>query len=70
MPEFKLNIADPKESKCIQRTLTEQGAALLIGMKIGDVVKGDDVGLPGYEFVITGGSDFCGFPMKKGISSP
>ena len=70
MPEFKLNIADPKTSKCIQRTLTDPKSAVLIGMNIGDPVKGDDIDLAGYEFVITGGSDFCGFPMKKGINAP
>jgi small subunit ribosomal protein S6e len=70
MPEFKLNIADPKAAKCTQRALAEAKSAVLMGMKVGDTVKGDDLDLAGYEFVITGGSDFCGFPMKKGIASP
>lgn len=70
MPEFKLNIADPKTSKCIQKTLTDPKSAVLIGMKIGDILKGDDIGFAGYEFIITGGSDFCGFPMRRGIGVP
>ena len=36
-------------------------------ISLGDVVKGDGLGLDGYEFQITGGSDKCGFPMRKGI---
>jgi len=68
MAEFKLTIADPKTGKCYQRTVGEPSAKNLIGMKIGDALKGEGIDLPGYEFVITGGSDYCGFPMRKGIS--
>ena len=68
MAEFKLTIADPKKGKCYQRTVGEPNVKNLIGMKIGDVLKGEVVDMPGYEFVITGGSDYCGFPMRKGIS--
>jgi len=68
MTEFKLNIADPKTSKCIQRTIADPAAAKLIGAKIGDTIKGEDIDLPGYEFQVTGGSDHCGFPMRKGIA--
>ena len=68
MAEFKLNIADAKTGKCIQKTIADQLADKLIGLKIGSTVKGDDIGIAGYEFQITGGSDKCGFPMRKGIS--
>ncbi|MBW2978245.1 30S ribosomal protein S6e [Candidatus Woesearchaeota archaeon] len=68
MAEFKLTIADSKTGKCFQRTVGEPNAKNLIGMKIGDPLKGEAIDLPGYEFVITGGSDYCGFPMRKGIS--
>ena len=68
MVEFKLVIADPKTGKCVQKTSAEQSAKNFIGLKIGDSVKGEILDLAGYEFVITGGSDFCGFPMRKGIS--
>ena len=37
------------------------------GMKIGDNFKGEIIDLSGYEFVITGGSDRSGFPMRKGV---
>lgn len=68
MVEFKLTIADPKTGKCVQKTVAEDGVKGLIGLKIGDSVKGEVINLTGYEFLITGGSDFCGFPMRKGIS--
>jgi small subunit ribosomal protein S6e len=68
MVEFKLNIADPKTGKCYQRAVTEPATDTFIGLKIGDKIKGDNFELSGYEFEITGGSDFCGFPMRKGIS--
>ena len=68
MAKFKLNIADAKTGKCTQKTIADQSADKLIGLKIGAAVKGDDIGLAGYEFQITGGSDKCGFPMRKGIS--
>jgi len=68
MVEFKLTIGDPKTGKCYQRTVSENAAKTFIGLKIGDVVKGESIDLTGYEFLITGGSDFCGFPMRKGIT--
>ena len=67
MVEFKLNIANPKTNKCVQQAITEPATDSLIGLKIGDKVKGDSFGMAGYEFEITGGSDFCGFPMRKGV---
>ncbi len=68
MVEFKLTIGDPKTGKCYQRTVSENAAKAFIGLKIGDSVKGELIDLTGYEFLITGGSDFCGFPMRKGIA--
>ncbi|MBD3249313.1 30S ribosomal protein S6e [Candidatus Woesearchaeota archaeon] len=66
--EFKLVIADPKTGKCIQKAIADEGAKGLIGKKIGEKVKGEAFDLTGYEFEISGGSDNCGFPMRKGIS--
>ena len=68
MVEFKLSIANPKDGKCVQKVVGEPNAKNFIGMKIGEVVKGEVMDLTGYEFEITGGSDFCGFPMRKGIA--
>ena len=68
MTEFKLVIADPKTGKCSQREVKDQDAAFFLGKKIKDVVKGEALGLQGYEFEITGGSDDCGFPMRYDVT--
>ena len=67
MASFKLTIADPKEGKTYQREVKDAEAAGFLGLNIGESIKGDGFGLEGYEFEVTGGSDFCGFPMRKGI---
>lgn len=67
MAEFKLVISDPKSGKTTQRGVKDQNAKPLIGLKIGDTIKGEAFDLTGYEFMVTGGSDYCGFPMRKGI---
>ncbi|MBI2137969.1 30S ribosomal protein S6e [Candidatus Woesearchaeota archaeon] len=67
MASFKVCIADPKTGKTFQKEIKDQEAQGFIGMNIGEEVKGDGFGLEGYSLAITGGSDFCGFPMRKGI---
>jgi len=42
----------------------------LWGKKIGDTLEGTSLGLEGYEFQVTGGSDYCGFPMRKDVTGP
>ncbi len=66
MAEFKLVIGQ-KDGKSVQKTLREPEAGVLLGLKIGDKVSGDKIGLAGYEFEIRGGSDYCGFPMRKDL---
>jgi len=51
----------------VQKELSEEQSRLLLGKKIGESITGDTIGLAGYEFLITGGSDNCGFPMRKDI---
>ncbi|MBI5881360.1 hypothetical protein HZB90_04475 [archaeon] len=68
MAEFKLVLSDPKTGKSIQREAKENVARSLIGKKIKETIKGELIDLPGYEFVITGGSDNAGFPMRSDIS--
>jgi len=70
MAEFKLSIADPKTGKTYKRDVTGDDAQGFIGKKIGDTIKGELIGLKGYEFQITGGSDSCGFPMRKDVPGP
>ena len=67
MASFKLNIADPKEKKCYKAEVKENQAAAFIGLNVGEKIDGNKVGIDGYEFEITGGMDYCGFPMRHGI---
>ena len=67
MADFKLTIADPKSGKCYQKEVKDTEAAPFMGLNIGETIKGDGFGLSGYEFKVTGGSDYCGFPMRSGI---
>ena len=66
MASFKLNIA-AKEGKCYKTEVKDQHAAPLMGLNIGEKVDGGKLGLEGYEFQLTGGMDYCGFPMRSGI---
>lgn len=67
MAEFKLVISDPKKGKSYQKEVKEKEASSLVGLKIGSKVSGDKIELAGYEFEISGGSDNCGFPMRKDL---
>jgi small subunit ribosomal protein S6e len=66
MVSFKVVIGT-KGGKCLQKDIQEPEAKTLLGKKIGDAIHGDSIGLSGYEFQITGGSDYCGFPMRKDV---
>src|SRR3989338_3059347 len=66
MVSFKLCISDPS-GKTFQREVKDNLARPFIGLNIGETIKGDSIEINGYEFQITGGSDYCGFPMRKGI---
>ncbi|MEK6899701.1 MAG: S6e family ribosomal protein [Nanoarchaeota archaeon] len=59
-----------KDGKSYQKELKDAAAEMLLNKSIGDTVSGDSLGFSGYEFLITGGSDKCGFPMRKGIQAP
>ena len=66
MVSFKLCISDPS-GKTFQREVKDNLARPFVGLNIGETIKGDSIEINGYEFQITGGSDYCGFPMRKGI---
>ncbi len=70
MPEFKVVIADPKKARSYQVEIKGEKAERLLGKKIGDVIDGEIVGLPGYKLEIRGGSDKDGFPMRPDIHGP
>ena len=67
MVEFKAVINDGKNGKSYQVPVTGHHANSLIGKKVGDVVDGIFVGLPGYKLTIMGGSDKDGYPMRKDL---
>lgn len=67
MVGIKLVIADSKIGKCVQKELSEENSQAFYGKKIGDIIHGEMIDLTGYELKITGGSDYCGFPMRQDI---
>jgi len=67
MPEFKVVVSYPKTGRARQVTVKGEQARALIGKKIGDIIDGSIVGLPGVKLMITGGSDSSGFPMRPDI---
>ena len=67
MVAFKIVIGT-KDGKCVQKDVAEPDAKNLIGKKVGEVIKGELIGLTGYEFEISGGSDYAGFPMRKDVA--
>jgi len=69
MAEFKLVISE-KSGKSKQVEIKDDNAKSLIGKKIGEKFKGEVIDMPGYEFEITGGADYCGFPMRKDLDGP
>ncbi len=64
---MKLIVSDPETGKSYQKELDKNQVKVLYNLKIGDRVKGDQIGLVGYELVITGGSDNNGFPMRSDL---
>ncbi|MEK6983711.1 MAG: 30S ribosomal protein S6e [Nanoarchaeota archaeon] len=67
MTSFKLCISEPSTGKTFQREVKDDSARPFIGLNIGESIKGESIDIDGYEFQVTGGSDYCGFPMRKGI---
>lgn len=66
MAELRLVIGN-KGGKSYQKILEDKSN--FIGRKIGEKIEGELIAMSGYEFLITGGSDDCGFPMRKGIET-
>ncbi len=60
--EIKIIVSDKGKSKTIE--LKSPEADKLIGLKIGDEVNGELIGIKG-KLIITGGSDKDGFPMVE-----
>lgn len=66
MATLKLTVGD-KDGKTYKKDLSPEDSATLVGKKLGEKVHGASIGFEGYEFEITGGSDYCGFPMRKDL---
>ena len=69
MVDFKL-VLGTKDGKTVQTQVSGPEAEILLKKRIWSSVEGASLGFPGYEFLVTGGSDKCGFPMRKGILQP
>jgi small subunit ribosomal protein S6e len=65
--DLKINIAD-KSGKSIKKELKEDQASAFYGKKLGEKIHGELLEMNGYEFEIAGGSDYCGFPMRKDVN--
>ena len=70
MPDFRVIVSDGDKGVAYQIEISDNQANMFIGKKIGDMIDGDVLKLPGYSLQITGGTDKDGFPMRKGLSGP
>lgn len=66
----KMSLGNPQNGKTYKMELTSEQTSNLMGLTIGSTVDGETVGLPGYKFIITGGSSKTGFVMKKDLPGP
>jgi len=67
MVEFKVVLSDPKSGRAYNMTVSAGTAGVFVGKKIGSEVDGTAVGLPGYKFRITGGSDRDGTTARRDL---
>lgn len=67
MVDLRVVISDPKTGKSVQRIVKEENRKPFYGLKLGDKVKGELLDLTGFEFMLTGGSDDSGFPMRRDV---
>jgi small subunit ribosomal protein S6e len=70
MADFKVIVNDVKTGKSYNVAVSGYHAKSLTGKKIGEVVDGIFVNLPGYKLKITGGSDNTGTPMRGDMPGP
>ena len=65
---MKMILADKKTGKSYGTELAKEKESFIVGRKIGEKLEGSVLGAAGYSFILTGGSDKSGFPMRKDIS--
>ncbi|MCE4617305.1 MAG: 30S ribosomal protein S6e [Desulfurococcales archaeon] len=59
--------AEAFRAKAWQIAVDEGVAIKLAGYKIKDIINGELIGMPGLKFVITGGTDATGIPMRSDL---
>jgi small subunit ribosomal protein S6e len=64
---LKIVLSDKKLGRSTQMELQLDKASALLNKKIGEEVDGTFLGLTGYKFKISGGSDKSGFPMERSM---
>jgi len=69
MPEFQLVLSDPKTRRAVKLEIKDPKSSVLLGLKIGDVIDGEPLGIKG-KIKITGGSDRAGIPMRPDVHGP
>lgn len=67
MTKFKIIVSDPERGTSSVLELEEARASPLIGRKLGEIIDGSIVNLPGHKVQIMGGSDKDGFPMRQNV---
>ena len=67
MVDLRVVISDPKTGKSVQREVKKESRKSFHGLKLGSKVRGELMDLTGFEFILTGGSDDSGFPMRKDV---
>ncbi|MFZ0892306.1 MAG: 30S ribosomal protein S6e [Thermoplasmata archaeon] len=65
MVEFKLVISDAATS--FAKSVGDPQSAGFLGKRIGETVGGELIGVSGYTFKITGGTDKSGFPLRPDL---
>ncbi len=67
MAKFKVIVSDPETGTSKVVELEESRAAPLVGRRIGEIIEGTLVDLPGSKVQIVGGSDKDGVPMRPSV---
>ena len=67
MAKFKIIVSDPETGKSQALEVEGARAVPIVGRRLGEIIEGTSVGMPGYKLRISGGSDKDGFPMRHNI---
>ncbi len=60
-------LSDPENGRAYKVPLSEEDMRSIVGRRIGEVIEGSAIGLPGVKIQLTGGSDRDGFPMRRDV---